>query len=59
MSGVIYRPGQTVPVSGLYSVVTQSGFPVGRRVTCVLGEPFPPTKNVGEYGYVLYMATNP
>ena len=32
-----YKPGQRVPVSGQY---TDS---LGRQVTCVKGEPFPPT----------------
>ena len=54
----IYRPGQTVPISGIYDVVNASGVNQGRRVTCVEGEPFPPTKYVGEYGYVLAIRTN-
>lgn len=29
---------------------------VGRQVTCVEGEPFPPVR-VGEHGYTLYRAT--
>ena len=58
MSVTIYRPGQTVPVSGQYAVVTASGQSVGREVTCVRGESFPPTRHgTSEYGYVLVDAT--
>jgi hypothetical protein len=53
----IYRPGQTVPTSGIYNVVNSYGSYMGRQVTCVKNEPFPPTQNVGEYGYTLYQAT--
>jgi hypothetical protein len=53
----IYRPGERVPVSGQYAAVTRTGRYAGREVTCVKGEPFPPTKYVGEYGYVLRDAT--
>ncbi|ADB53830.1 conserved hypothetical protein [Conexibacter woesei DSM 14684] len=57
MSGTIYRPGNTVQASGIYNVVNSYGTPQGRQVTCVEGEPFPPTQYAGEYGYVLAMAT--
>lgn len=49
----IYRPGEIVPVSGQYAVVTILGARVGREVTCVRGEHFPPTRTHAEYGYVL------
>lgn len=55
---MIYRPGQIVPTSGIYNAVNRSGVNQGRRVTCVEGEPFPPTKRVGEYGYKLAIRTN-
>lgn len=57
MSGTIYRPGSTVQVSGIYNVVNVNGTPQGRQVTCVEGEPFPPTQHAGEYGFMLYLAT--
>jgi hypothetical protein len=47
----VYKAGQTVPVSGQYAAVTDAGRKT-REVTCVKGEPFPPTR-VGEIGYVL------
>lgn len=56
MSTTIYRPGQRVPTSGQYAVVNSSGYRVGREVTCVRGEGFPPT-HFGEYGYRLADAT--
>lgn len=57
-TGTIYRPGQTVPVSGIYSEVNSVGNYTGHRATCVEGEPFPPTSNNG-YGWVLTTRTNP
>lgn len=48
----IHKPGTTVPVSGQYGAVLATGRPAGREVTCVRGEPFPPTRP-GEIGYVL------
>lgn len=53
----IYRPGDTVPVSGIYNVVTASGAPVGRQITCEEDETFPPTVHPNEYGYVLAQET--
>lgn len=50
-SKTIYRPGQTVQVSGQYAAVDAS-YRKTREVTCVRGEPFPPTRP-GEIGYVL------
>jgi len=43
-----YKPGQTVPKSGQYSVVGPRGGDKGREVTSVKGEPFPPTQKSGE-----------
>lgn len=60
MTGVrrrIYRPGERVPTSGQYAVVNRYGKYAGREVTCVRGEVFPPTRTLGEYGYVLRDAT--
>ncbi len=53
----IYRPGETVPQSGQYAVVNRHGQYLGREVTCVRGERFPPTRTQAEYGYVLRDAT--
>jgi len=39
-----------------YAAVTATGLRTGREVTCVRGEPFPPTR-AGEAGYVLSDAT--
>jgi hypothetical protein len=38
-----YRPGQIVPQSGIYEELTTGGVKV-TEVTCVKGEPFPPTE---------------
>jgi hypothetical protein len=51
----IYKPGQSVPVSGQYAAVTYT-MQKTREVTCTKGEPFPPTR-IGEIGYVLVDAT--
>jgi hypothetical protein len=53
-----YRPGETVPTSGIYAEVKSDGSRTGRKVTCVKGEPFPPTQSPG-VAYVLHQRTNP
>jgi hypothetical protein len=53
-----YRPGETVPTSGIYAEVKNNGSRTGRNVTCVKGEPFPPTQPPG-VAYVLLQSTNP
>jgi hypothetical protein len=54
----IYRPGQIVPVSGIYAEVNRLSVRTGRNATCVTGEPFPPTGDNG-YGWVLIQRSNP
>ena len=48
---MIYRPGQIVPRSGQYAVVNPQGYSIGREVTVVKGEPFPPVPS--GYGFKL------
>lgn len=57
MTRTIFRPGQIVPTSGQYAVVTSDGSYCGREVTCVRGERFPPLHGYPEAGYVLKDAT--
>lgn len=57
MSNTIYRPGQVVPVSGIYRVVDRFGVGVGRQITCEEDEIFPPTVHANEYGFVLLQET--
>jgi hypothetical protein len=57
MAPTIYRPGNLVPVSGIYKVVDVLGVSVGREVTCEQGEVFPPTMHANEHGFVLVRAT--
>lgn len=55
---MIYRPGNTVPVSGIYNVVNSLGSYMGRQVTSEEGETFPAVDTLrGEYGFVLYQQT--
>jgi len=49
-----YRPGETVPQSGIYEEQTSGGSKV-TEVTCVKGERFPPTEVTG-YHYKLLRA---
>ena len=50
----IYRPGQTVPVSGIYNVVDRSGSYMGRQTTEEEGRTFSPTRHgTSEHGFVL------
>lgn len=46
-----YKPGDIVPISGLYGVVDQHHRYTGREVTCVKGHRFPPAPH--GYGFVL------
>jgi hypothetical protein len=52
VSNRVYRSGEIVPFSGQYAVVDANYRRIGREVTCVKGEVFPPTPASG-YGYVL------
>jgi hypothetical protein len=55
---LIHRPGNTVPVSGIYNVVNMFGSYMGRQVTSEEGETFPAVDiSRGEYGFVLYQET--
>lgn len=51
-----YRPGETVSISGQYAVVDSRNQLTRSEVTCVRGEPFPPTIGTG-YTYMLVDAT--
>lgn len=53
-----FRPGQTVPASGIYSEIDVRGVPTGRNVTSVEGEPFPATQS-SDYTYLLKTLANP
>jgi YjzC-like protein len=52
-----YKPGEIVPVSGLYTVVSPNGQTTNKRVTSVKGEPFPPTDTANQ-AYKLDEPTN-
>ena len=56
MNQQLYRPGQIVPVSGQYAAITAAPHRKTREVTCVKGEPFPPTRPL-EIGYMLVDTT--
>lgn len=45
----IYRPGQEVPASGIYTVVHDRVHRDTHEVTCVKGERFPPCNKCGEH----------
>jgi hypothetical protein len=57
MNQVMYKPGERVPVSGIYAQVDRFGSSSGGNATCVKGEPFPPTDH-GGMGWVLYRRSN-
>jgi hypothetical protein len=42
-----YKPGQTVPESGIYKVNHDRKHTAEHEVTAVRGEPFPPCRNCG------------
>lgn len=43
-----YKPGEIVPTSGIYAELSVGGNKQ-TEVTCVKGEPFPPTTTSGNY----------
>ncbi len=51
-----YKPGEKVPQSGIYAELTALNTKV-TEVTCVKGEPFPPTTTQG-YHYELVRAAH-
>lgn len=44
---IFYKPGEKVPISGIYLVQHCSSHIATHEVTCVEGEPFPPCRNCG------------
>ncbi|VEI74356.1 Uncharacterised protein [Mannheimia haemolytica] len=50
-----YISGQTVPKSGIYGLFSHTG-KQENRVTCVKGEPFPPTPRSNMYYKLLVAA---
>jgi len=45
--GTIFKPGQSVPQSGIYDVLHDPIHAKPHQVTCVYGEPFPPCNHCG------------
>ncbi len=55
---MIHRPGNIVPVSGIYNVVDMFGNYMQRQVTSEEGEIFPAVNTArGEYGFTLHVQT--
>lgn len=44
-----YKPGQVVPVSGIYTVLHDPVHQQAHEITCVTGEPFPPCHGCGTH----------
>lgn len=55
-SNELYRPGETVPESGLYELTGPRGGSKGQEVTATKGEPFPPTPEPGLYYKLVTLA---
>ena len=45
--GSVYKPGEVVPESGIYTVVHDRTHTAPHDVTCVRGHRFPPCRNCG------------
>lgn len=43
--GDIFKPGDTVPHSGIYKVLHDPAHDEPHEVTCVFGKPFPPCRD--------------
>lgn len=48
----VFKPGDKVPVSGIYSVENDEDHPT-HEVTCIAGKPFPPSNKVAHPRYRL------
>ena len=48
-TGDIFKPGDTVPHSGIYRVVHDSHHTKEHEATCVYGKRFPPCNDCGEH----------
>lgn len=46
-TGDVFKPGQTVEASGVYTVVHDRNHLQSHDVTCVYGKPFPPCRGCG------------
>ena len=47
--GDIFKPGETVPRSGIYSVLHDPNHSQSHEVTCVYGKKFPPCNHCGHH----------
>jgi len=45
----VYKPGDTVPRSGIYNVIHDVEHTDRHQVTCVMGESFPPCNHCGRH----------
>jgi len=51
--GAIFKPGDTVPVSGIYRVTHDPKHTQEHEVTCVKGKRFPPCRDCAHPRFVL------
>jgi hypothetical protein len=49
MGNEVFKPGDTVPASGIYRVVHDVYHREEHEVTAVKGEPFPPCNHCGQH----------
>ncbi len=54
-SNASYQPGQIVPASGIYAQFTNYNAKIN-EITCIKGEPFPPTQLAGYYYQIISLA---
>jgi len=47
--GDVFKPGDTVPRSGIYEVTHDKNHAGKHEVTCVLGKKFPPCNHCGDH----------
>jgi hypothetical protein len=47
--GDIFKPGETVPRSGIYRVIHDPNHAQEHEVTCVYNKPFPPCNHCGHH----------
>jgi hypothetical protein len=49
MATTEYKPGDTVPASGIYKVTHDDVHHDVHEVTCIVGNPFPPCNKCGDH----------
>jgi hypothetical protein len=56
--GDVFKPGQTVPHSGIYRMIHDPAHIEAHDVTCIYGKPFPPCRGCTHPRFTLVKAAH-